>query len=55
MAREDTSIGLFVGALNRDIAEAADASRIEMLERARELGVAAFRNRNVEIRGLERG
>lgn len=55
LAQEDTSIGLFVSTLNREIAEAPDAARVELLERARELGVAGFRDRNVEIRGLERG
>ena len=55
LAREDTSLGLYVRALNDQIAETNDRARRAMLERSRELGVAAFRNRNVEIRGLERG
>jgi len=55
LAREDTSMGVFVAALNREIAESANAGRITMFKRARELGVAAFRDRNVEIHGLERG
>lgn len=55
LAREDTSLGALVSTLNREIAEAPDEGRAEMLRRARQLGVAAFRNRNVEIHGLERG
>ena len=55
IAREDTSLGALVSTLNLEIAEAPDQARAEMLRRARKLGVAAFRNRNVEIHGLERG
>lgn len=55
LAREDTSLGLYARVLNAQIDAAGDGARQEMLERARELGVAAFRDRNVEIRGLERG
>ena len=55
LARGDTGLGAFVTTLNQEIADARDASRLQMLERTRELGVAAFRDRNVEIHGLERG
>jgi DNA repair protein SbcD/Mre11 len=55
LAREDTSLGEFVRTLNEQIEGTSVRARGEMLERARELGVAAFRDRSVEIRGLERG
>ncbi|MFP6580993.1 MAG: DNA repair exonuclease [Candidatus Hydrogenedentota bacterium] len=55
LAREDTSLGLYSRVLNAKIDAAGDGARREMLERARELGIAAFRDRNVEIKGLERG
>lgn len=55
LARDPTSIGAFVKALNADIAQTTDSVRRLMLERARELGVAAFRGMDVEIRGLGRG
>lgn len=55
LARENTSLGALVSVLNKEIAETGDRSRTQMLIRARELGVAAFRDRNVEIHGLERG
>jgi DNA repair protein SbcD/Mre11 len=55
LAREDTSLGNFTDALNMEIASTDDAEKRRTLERARELGVAAFRQRAMEIRGLERG
>ncbi len=55
LAREDTSLGNFTHALNMEIADADDPTGRQMLERARELGVAGFRQRAMEIRGLERG
>lgn len=55
LAREDTSLGALVSTLNQEISEAQDEARAEMLRLARKLGVAAFRDRNVEIHGLERG
>lgn len=54
LAREETSLGLFVRALNEEIADQTDAARRDMVARARELGVAAFRERRLSIRGLER-
>ena len=55
LAREDTGLGAFVRTLNEEIAEAADGVQRQRSERARHLGVAAFRGREVEIMGLERG
>ena len=54
LAREETSLGLFVRALNDEIGDQPEAVRLEMVTRARELGVAAFRDRRLSIRGLER-
>jgi len=55
LSREETGLGLFVTRLNREIAEAREQSQRRKLIRSRELGVAAFRNRPVEIQGLDRG
>lgn len=55
LAREDTSLGAFVFRLNEQIAAAADDVQHQRLERTRYSGVAAFRSRDIEIRGLERG
>lgn len=55
LAREDTGLGAFVRTLNEEIAAAADEVQRQRPERARHLGVAAFRGRDVEIMGLERG
>lgn len=54
LARQDTSLGAFVAALNEEIGDVEPGGRTQMLERARELGVAAFRDRRVPIRGLDR-
>jgi DNA repair exonuclease SbcCD nuclease subunit len=54
LEKEDTSLGQFVRMLNAEIADAPDAIRTDLLRRAREAGVAAFRGRELEIRGLER-
>lgn len=55
LAREDTSLGAFVRRLNGEVDAAEDEGRRQKLARARELGVAAFRGRELETRGLERG
>lgn len=54
LAKVNTSLGQFVRILNAEIGDAPDSVRAEMLRRAREAGVAAFRGRELEIRGLER-
>ena len=54
IARDDTSLAAFVRTLHQEISDSEhDAARRELLERARELGVAAFRGRELEIHGLE--
>lgn len=55
LGREDTSLGAFVRTLNKDIAAAKEDAERQRLDRARALGVAAFRGRELEIIGLERG
>lgn len=55
LAREDTSLGAFVRRLNQEIEAAGEDAPRHKLIRAREVGVAAFRHRELEIRGLERG
>ena len=55
LAREDTSLGAFVRRLNKDIDATKDEAERQRVDRARALGVAAFRGREVEIIGLERG
>lgn len=55
LAREDTSLGAFVTRLNGEIERAEDEGQRQKFVRALEAGVACFRQRDLEIRGLERG
>ena len=55
LGRDDTSLGSFVRRLNGEIAASAEEAQRQKLVRSREIGVAAFRRREMEIRGLERG
>ncbi len=55
LAREDTSLGTFVKRLNDEISAAEDEGQRQKYLRALEVGVASFRQRDLEIRGLERG
>lgn len=54
LARQETSLGAFVARLNTELADAQDKRDRKMLTRARELGLAAFRNRPITLQGLER-
>lgn len=54
LASQETSLGVFVRALNTEIDDATDPARRQLLERAREVGVAAYRHRPISIRGLDR-
>ena len=54
LAREATSLGSFIQTLNQEIADATDEAKRQLLGRARELGLAAFRGRDLEVRGMER-
>ena len=55
MARETTSLGAFIERLNEEIADAPDEGRRACLFRAREIGVAAYREQAVSIRGIDAG
>ena len=52
LARENTSLGAFVARLNKEIEDAADGQRCAVLERAREVGMAAYRDRALPILGI---
>jgi len=54
LAREKTSLGLFVAKLNQELRDTTDESRRRLLERARDVGLAAYRGRELDIHGLER-
>lgn len=55
IVRDKTSLALFVRTLNDQIDDTApEDARRHLLERARELGVAAFRQRDMEIHSIER-
>jgi hypothetical protein len=55
LARETTSLGQFVARLNEAIQDAPDPARRAVLERAREVGLAAYRGQRIGIRGIELG
>ena len=55
IAREGTSLGAFVRTLNEEIADATRDGTRQMLVRARELGLAAFRKQPTQIRGMDQG
>jgi len=52
LGREQTSLGDFVQRMNEGVAAAPDTPRQQLLERAREVGVHAYRKRSLPIRGL---
>lgn len=53
LAREHTSLGLFVRRLTGEIADTVEERRRRMLQRAREVGLAAYRDSDVPIRSVE--
>ncbi len=55
LARESTTLGAFVHRMNEEIADAPDEVRVRLLKRAREVGVAAYREQKLGIRGLDFG
>jgi DNA repair protein SbcD/Mre11 len=55
IARDDTSMGAFARHMNEAVAGETDPARRRMLVRAREVGMAAYRNQNLPINGLGRG
>ena len=52
LARHQTSLGAFIQRLNEDIAAAPDPARVAILTRAREIGLAAYRNQATPLRGV---
>ena len=54
LAREETSLGTFVRRMNEEIEAAVDTRARRMLQRARETGVAAYRGRQLAVRGMDR-
>lgn len=54
LSSENTSLGEFIRRMNKQIEDAPDDSLREMLNRAREVGLAAWRGRDVPVRGLPR-
>ncbi|MDX9971999.1 MAG: metallophosphoesterase [FCB group bacterium] len=55
LARDNTSLGAFIRTLNELIASAADERERRIRERAREVGLAAYRGEELSIRGLRGG
>ncbi|HNR31457.1 MAG TPA: metallophosphoesterase [Candidatus Hydrogenedentes bacterium] len=53
LAREHTSLGLYVRRLNQQLADTVEDRRRRMLARSREVGLAAYRDSDVAIRGVE--
>lgn len=51
LAREQTSLGTFIAEISAQIRDCADPRRRRMLERARELGLAAYRGQSLPLRG----
>ncbi len=54
LAREQTSLGMFLARMNQELRDAPHEERMRMVARARELGLAAFQNRQTPIHGIER-
>jgi len=55
LARETSTLGAFIRRLNEEIGDAPDPQRKRMLERAREIGLAAHRDQKLAVQGLEAG
>lgn len=53
LAREHTSLGAFIAMLNAELDDTPDLGRRQMLLRAREVGLAAYRGRDLAIEGAE--
>ncbi len=49
---EDTSLGLFVRRMRKEIADAPDETRQAVLSRALEVGLAGYRGHSLAVRGL---
>lgn len=55
LARDGTTLGEFITRLNAAIEDAPDEARRAVLERAREVGLAAYRGERIGVRGMEIG
>lgn len=53
LAQGSTSLGDFTRRMNGEIERAQDVAQRQLLERAREVGVASFRQREVPVLGME--
>lgn len=54
IAKEDTSLGLFVRRIQQEIQDAPDDARREMLKRALDVGLSGYRGHLLPVRGLSR-
>lgn len=52
LARDGTALGTFVARVTEELSDTTDPARRRMLERAREVGLAAFRGAPMAVRGL---
>jgi DNA repair exonuclease SbcCD nuclease subunit len=55
LAKENTSLGAFVGILNTELRDCGDSPRQRMLARARAIGISAYRGRSLAVPGSEVG
>ncbi len=55
LARDQTSLGAFIAQINAELRDTDDDERHRLLERAREVGLAAYRGRDLPIVGEEGG
>ncbi len=53
LARERTSLGAFLARVNRELQDTPDPARQRVLERTREVGLAAYRGRELPLEGAE--
>ncbi|MDZ4859516.1 MAG: metallophosphoesterase [Candidatus Hydrogenedentes bacterium] len=52
LAHEQTSLGAFIAEINSQLRDITDPRRLRLLERAREVGLAAYRGRMLPIQGV---
>lgn len=55
LATQGTTLGAFMARLNDEVTAASAEAQRQLLMRAREVGLAAFRNQDLPVRGMERG
>ena len=55
LSLQGTSLGAFISRVNEEIGRAEDEAQRRLLHRVREVGLAAFRGRDLPVRGLEGG